>query len=266
MQYQAGKQRPTGQATTASEEEPVRGAEGKYSLQGKSALVTGGSRGIGASIVARLERLGANVTWNSRSSVGQSMPAHGNAIVADLLSSEDRARLVSAAAGEGRLDILVNNAGLFHFGEIEDADMAAARELFDVSFWAPLDLIRLALPSLKHGKGSIINVSSVNAVRAQAGTTIYCAVKASLEMATRCLALELAPYGVRVNAIAPGPVPTRLLENALGGHKPTFLLDHIPLGRLGLTDDVAAAVAFLASDDASWITGQVIRVDGGMSC
>jgi len=234
-------------------------------LEGRRALVTGGSRGIGAAIVARLAAAGAAVTWNGRAADEARAPQGGTAVAADLTRAADRRRLVERAAGDAGLDILVNNAGIFAAGGIETLDLASARRLFELDFWVPLELARLALPSLRARRGTIVNLSSVNAVLAQPGALAYCAAKAALEMATRCLASELAPAGIRVNAVAPGPVPTRLLDDALEGRDPAVLEPYVPLGRLGAPADVAEAVAWLASDASAWVTGQVLRVDGGMS-
>lgn len=228
-------------------------------LDGKRALVTGASRGLGAAIAARLGELGAAVVESSRTGEER------NSIPADLSLPEECARLASVARAGGAIDILVNNAGDFRSAPVDAVDFAEARRLFDLNFWAPLQLIQALLPAFPAAGGSIVSISSLNTAVAQPEATIYSASKAALEMATRCLARELAPRNIRVNAVAPGPVPTRLLTKAVGGVAFDYMLPHIPLGRLGSEADVAAAVAWLAGDDAGWVTGQVIRVDGGMS-
>jgi 3-oxoacyl-[acyl-carrier protein] reductase len=228
-------------------------------LRGKRALVTGASRGLGAAIAARLAELGAIVVRSSRTG------EEDGSIAADLSLPEHCARLAAAAGAEGAVDILVNNAGDFRSGPVESIDFAEARRLFDLNFWAPLQLVQALLPAFPAAGGAIVNISSLNTSTAQAEATIYSASKAALEMATRCLARELAPRNIRVNAVAPGPVPTRLLADAVDSIAFDYMLPHIPLGRLGSEADVAGAVAWLAGDGAGWVTGQVIRVDGGMS-
>lgn len=227
-------------------------------LDGKRALVTGASRGLGAAIAARLAEQGAAIVKSGRTGKG------GNFIRADLSLPEECARLAAAVKAEGSIDILVNNAGDFRSGPVGGIDFVEGRRLFELNFWAPLQIVQALLPAFIRG-GSIVNISSLNTAVAQPEATLYSASKAALEMATRCLARELAPRNIRVNAVAPGPVPSRLLAEAVGGADFDYMIPHIPLGRLGREADVAGAVAWLAGESAGWVTGQVIRVDGGMS-
>lgn len=228
-------------------------------LDGKRALVTGAGRGLGAAIAARLERQGAAVVTSSQA-------GKQGFVRADLSRPEECERLAAAVRAEGPIDILVNNAGGFASAPIGEIDFAEALRLFELNFWAPLRLVQALLPAFPKAGGSIVNLSSVNTAVAQPEATIYSASKAALEMSTRCLARELAPRNIRINAVAPGPVPTRLLAEAVGGSDFDYMLPHIPLGRLGSADDMAEAVAWLADGSGSgWVTGQVIRVDGGMS-
>jgi len=219
----------------------------------RRAVVTGSSRGIGAAIAADLRRNGMEVISASRSDG------------VNLTASAAREAFAAAVLAGGDLDLLVNAAGCFAGGSLRSADLAAARALFELDFWAPLELTKLLLPGLERRRGAIVNIGSLNGGQAQADTSIYCAAKAALEMATRCLARELAPIGVRVNAVAPGPVPTALLAEALGDVPLDRIAPLVPLRRLGTAADVSAAVRFLAGPDASWVTGQVLRVDGGLS-
>jgi 3-oxoacyl-[acyl-carrier protein] reductase len=228
-------------------------------LHGKRALVTGAGRGLGAAIAERLSELGATLVRCSRTGTEE------GSIRADLSLPEECARLAAAARAQGEVDILVNNAGDFQSTSADSIDFVEARRLFDLNFWAPLQLIQALLPAFPAAGGSIVNISSLNTAIAQPEATIYSASKAALEMATRCLARELASRNIRVTAVAPGPVPTRLLAEAVGGGGFDYMLPYIPLGRLGSEADVAAAVAWLVGDGAQWVTGQVIRVDGGMS-
>lgn len=248
-------------------------AKTKGSLAGKHALVTGASRGLGAEIAKRLLGLGAVVTLTARKfdeeflsfkSIGATSEAL-RIVEADLSSGEDREKLIRTVVEDGSLDILVNNAGRFEAVSLLGAEQQVARQLFEIDFWAPIELVRHASAALRQSQGAVVNISSVSGTLSNPSAGVYCAVKAALEMATRCLARELAPDGVRVNAVAPGPVPTQLLNAALEGESPDFMLNHIPLGRLGTPCDIADAVVWLVSNEASWITGQILRVDGGMT-
>ncbi|WP_454887641.1 SDR family NAD(P)-dependent oxidoreductase [Sphingomonas oryzagri] len=230
-------------------------------LVGKRALVTGASRGIGRAVCDRLAAEGANVMGVARH-FDHPAASLDQSLVADLATPLGRGELLEAVQSSGGLDLLVNAAGSINQSTEKSEDVD--RDTFELNFWAPVILARNLSGYLTLRRGSIINISSVVAQRPQVGSLAYCASKSALEIATRCLAQELGSAGIRVNGIAPGPIPTRLLATALDGSDPDFMRSHIPLGRLGRPEDIASTVAFLASDDADWISGEIIRVDGGM--
>ncbi len=247
------------------------GNEHHLRFSGRRALVTGASRGIGAAIARQLAEEGAHVTLVARNFESDcqpppDVPSHRwSLLTVDLAEPGACQRAVAAASGDGGLDILVNNAGQFLGGGWLEGELSKARDLFEIDFWVPIMLVRKAQTALSKAKGCVINISSLNGTRPSPSAGAYSTAKAALDMATRCLALEFAPQGVRVNCIAPGPVPTALLKDALGEQDSSWLPDCIPLSRLGTESDIAASVSWLASDEASWITGQVLGVDGGMS-
>lgn len=241
-------------------------------LKGRTALVTGASRGIGAAIAETLVRMGADVTATATSEAGAgriterlSALGAGRGIVLDVT---DAAAADAAVAGivkaSGRIDILVNNAGINRDGLLmrmkdEDWDAVIATDLTAV-----FHLCRAACrPMLKARFGRIINLSSVVASSGNGGQTNYAAAKAGLIGFTRSLARELGSRGVTANCITPGFIDTDMTR-ALSDEQRAALLSQIPLGRLGQTDDIAAAAAFLASPAAAYITGAVIPVNGGM--
>jgi NAD(P)-dependent dehydrogenase (short-subunit alcohol dehydrogenase family) len=225
--------------------------------------VTGGNHGLGAAICERFAHEGALLFALARSASQLSADYPVTPIEADLTTLEGRQTACEALAALGEIDVFVNNAGMFLDGPVAGGEGDLA--MMDLHLWAPMALIRASLPGLARRKGAIVNITSVNALKIQPAAGSYGISKAALEAATRCLAIELAPAGVRVNAVAPGPVPTALLTAAIAGEDPGYMLPYIPLGRLGRPQDIASAVYFLASGDATWITGQVLRVDGGMS-
>jgi NAD(P)-dependent dehydrogenase (short-subunit alcohol dehydrogenase family) len=240
-------------------------------LSGRTAIVTGASRGIGLAIAEALLEGGANVILTSRkqeaaeaaaSSLGNPDKAVGFQAHA---TDEDAAATCVALAIErfGSLDILVNNAGTNPaFGPVVDQDKGRFMKTLDVNLWAPALWTGLAWRAWmqEHG-GSIINTASVGGLVVGPNLGVYHASKAALIHLTKQLALELAPK-VRVNAVAPGVVRTRLAE-ALWKEHEEAVNDVTPLGRIGEPSDVASAVAFLAGDGASWITGETIAMDGG---
>ncbi len=252
---------------------PARSGAGP--LAGRSALVTGASRGIGLSIATELARRGAAVTITARKpgplgaaaeSIRSEIPgaivvtAPGNAGSAD-----DRARAVAAAtATTGTVDILVNNTGINPiFGSLMSADLDAVRKIFDVNVVAALGFIQEChrIGMGEHG-GAVVNVASVAGLRSTGAIAAYGASKAALIRLTEELAAELGP-GVRVNAVAPAVVKTQFAEGLLAVGEGVVAARY-PLKRVGVPDDVAALVAFLVGDESSWITGETIRIDGGM--
>lgn len=245
-------------------------------LEGKAALVTGGARGIGAAIAERLAADGAAVAVNYSKSAREAeavaariRKAGGKAVAlkADLGDPAQAKSLVEAAFKElGRLDILVNNAGRADFAPLEAVDGAHVKAHFDLNVNGPIFATQAAAARFPKEGGRVINVSSVVGRSAFAGTSVYSATKAALNALTRVWAAELGAKGVTVNAVAPGPVETDMARAVLGdGEVRKGLIARTPLGRIGAPADVADAVAFLASADARWITGQVIETAGGIS-
>lgn len=243
-------------------------------LDGKVALVTGGSRGIGAAVVRRLARDGARVVFtylNGAAQAEELVRAIGSAaavqaVRCDVRRSEDVEATVQAVlAKDGTLDILVNNAGVIRdalFLSMEDADWS---EVLDTNLGGAYRFCKAAARQMMMQRsGRIINVSSIVGALGGFGQANYAASKGALNALTRSLATELASRGVTVNAVAPGMVETDMSSAARSafGDK---ILGRIPLGKFAVPEDIAAAVAFLASDDARYITGQVITVDGGVS-
>ena len=244
-------------------------------LEGRVALVTGGSRGIGAAVAKRLAAEGASVVVNyagradaASEVVSAIEDAKGSALAvrADVSDSASCSTLVEAAVARfGRIDILVNNAGITRDGllvRMSDEDWASVIQTnLSGAFYLSRAVGKLMM---KQRSGSIINMASVVGVMGNAGQVNYAAAKAGLIGMTKSIARELAGRGVRANAIAPGFIATDMTD-ALPEAAREAAVATIAMGRLGTPEDIAAAVAFLASDDSAYITGQVIAVDGGMT-
>jgi 3-oxoacyl-[acyl-carrier protein] reductase len=244
------------------------------SLQGKVALITGGSRGIGAAVAQALATAGAAVVVCARN--GEAAAASASAIAAqggqalgvaaDVSRAEDAERLMKACLERfGRLDILVNNAGITRDGlvlRMKDGDWSDVLAVnLNGAFYCARAALRVILKQKQSGR--IINIGSVVGSMGNAGQANYVTSKAGLIGLTKALAREVAARGVTVNLVAPGFIETDMTANLPDAVKETYR-GQIPLGRFGTAADVAAAVAFLASDGAAYITGQVIHVNGGM--
>jgi len=246
-------------------------------VKGKIALITGASSGIGRATAERMARNGARVAVTGRQMAAlqelvDQIAADGGEAAAcpgDLSRDEDRRHIVAEAAARfGGIDILVNAAGTIANGTIENTSFSEWRAMFDVNLDAVFAMMQLALPYLEKSRGSIVNVSSVTGIRAFPNVLAYCASKAGVDQLTRCAALELAAKGIRVNAVDPGVVVSNLhRRGGMAEDKYRAFLEHSrsthPLGRVGQPDDIAGAIMFLASDQADWITGVSLPVDGG---
>jgi len=235
------------------------------SLEGRTALVTGASKGIGRAIAQELARAGATVVLGYRSGRDEAealaQELGGRAIQADVSSAEDAARLVEEA---GDLDILVNNAGLTRDGLLARMSDDDWRTVIDTNLSSVFYTCRaVTRPMMKKRAGAIVNVSSIVGVHGNWGQTNYAASKAGIIGFTKSLARELGSRNVRANVVAPGYVKTQLTE-VLPEEATGAMLANTPLGRLGDPEDVAGAVRFLCSDEASFITGEVVLVDGGL--
>ena len=243
-------------------------------LDGRVALVTGGGRGIGAAICRELGSRGASVIVNYRQSeasaraVVEAIRADGGnatALQADVMDEAQVAAMFKRAAAEhGAIDILVNNAGITRDNVImlmKPADFDAVISANLRSAWLCCKAASRLM--MRKRRGSIINITSVVGIAGNGGQTNYAASKAGIIGLTKSLAKEVAVRGVRVNAVAPGFVETDMTSD-LSDEIRAAAIDAIPLGRMGAPADIASAVAFLASDDAAYITGQTLVVDGGM--
>jgi NAD(P)-dependent dehydrogenase (short-subunit alcohol dehydrogenase family) len=245
----------------------------ELSLTNKTALITGGSRGIGLAIAARFLDAGASVMITSRSAddlaeaaaglMRDGAPQERVAWTAAHVGRPEEAQTCVATTVErfGGLDVLVNNAGTNpYFGPLIDIDLVRAQKTFEVN---QLSVLVWTAAAVKAGlRGSVINVASVGGLEVEPGIGWYNVTKAAVLHLTRQLSYELAP-DVRVNALAPGLVKTRLAAALWEGPGEERIAPNIPMRRLGMPDDVATAALFLASDAASWVTGETLVVDGG---
>lgn len=243
-------------------------------LSGRSAVVTGGSRGIGRAIALRLATQGADVAFSYRGNAAaaeetaaairalgrRALPVQG-----DVSDPETAEGLVKAALEAfGRVDILVNNAGITRDDLIMRMSIDAWREVLETNLFGAFYAIKaVTRPMLKARGGRIINITSVSGQAGQTGQANYSAAKAGLIGLTKATARELASRGITCNAVAPGFVLTELTQD-LPQALQAEITARTPLGRFGTTEEIAAAVAFLASDEAAFITGQVLAVDGGL--
>ncbi len=246
-------------------------------LEGKVALVTGGGRGIGAAIAKRFLDDGAKVVVSDirkdlLDDMAQSLRTGNIATcTGDVTKFDDVKKMVDETVGfGGKIDILVNNAGIDNNGNILDIDINLWRKMLDVNLTGPFLCMKAAIPSMiKQGCGSIISIASLAGVRCLAGMPAYCASKGGLIQLALQAALEYGPNGVRSNIVAPGATKTEMLANSMGtgsvGGKDIFelLTESVPLRRAATPDEIAGACSFLAGDDASYITGAVLMVDGG---
>ncbi len=244
---------------------------------GKVVLVTGASSGIGRATALMAAGRGAMVAMAARrvreiDDAAAGVPADRRlAMAADLTKEADRAALVGATVAKfGGIDVLVNAAGIIGSGTVENTSIGAWDEMFDINLRSLFRLTQLALPSLVERKGNIVNVSSVTGTRAFPGVLAYCVSKAGVDQFTRCAALELAPKGVRVNAVNPGVVLTNLHRaSGYDDAKYAEFLEHSksthPMGRVGTPEEVAELILFLASGRSGWTTGTTVSIDGGRS-
>jgi NAD(P)-dependent dehydrogenase (short-subunit alcohol dehydrogenase family) len=241
--------------------------------ESKVALVTGGSTGIGRAIAKRLADEGARVfiTGRSQATLDEAANQHERItpIVADVVKSEDVARALEAVRKEAdKLDLLVNNASIAEFAPILELDQEHVRRQFEVNVFGLIETTRLAAPELLKTRGSVVSVSSAFSVRPGPGASAYSATKGAVDALTASWAKELGGEGVRFNAVAPGPVETPIFgKTGMSDEQvSTFkqqIASQLPLGRLGLPEEIASLVAFLGSDDASYVTGSVYTIDGG---
>jgi len=244
-------------------------------LTGKVALVTGASKGIGAAIAKELAAHGAAVVVNYASDragaeavVAAISAAGGRAIAAggDVSKAADAQALVDAAvAAFGRLDILVNNSGVYEFQSLADFKEETYHRLFNVNVLGTLLVTQAAAARMNDG-GSIINISSAVTEIFPAATAIYTATKGAIDAITGVLAKELGPRRIRVNSVNPGMIVTEGTQTAgfLGSDFAREMIAQTPLGRIGEVNDIATVVAFLASDDAKWLTGDRLVASGGL--
>ncbi|WP_437286190.1 glucose 1-dehydrogenase [Sorangium sp. So ce406] len=241
--------------------------------QSKVAVVTGASRGIGAAVARRLARDGADVVVNYSSNEAAAsrvveeirrMGRRATAVPANVSRVEELKLLFARTAAEfDRVDILVNNAAVFGACALQNMDQAAFDDMFELNARSVLFASEEAA-RLMGKSGRIINVSSDLSCMSMHGTSLYAGAKAAIEAFTRVHAAELGPRGITVNAVSPGIIDTDALRAQMTDERIQGIISMTPLGRVGTPEDVADVVAFIASDDSRWITGQVLHVNGGV--
>ena len=245
------------------------------SYENKVALVTGANSGIGEATAVALLAAGAKVYGTARreGALAEARAKHPRIhwVLADVRDSAATHKAIEAVVREaGRLDILVNNAGAFRPGPLEASTPADIALQFETNVYGLAYATQAALPALRASKGSIVNISSAAGHKPGPGFSLYAASKAAVESLTISWALELAPTGVRVNAVAPGPVETPVFANAglpadmIAGMK-EGLTKSLPLGRMGQPEEIAHWITLVADPASTWMTGQILSVDGGMS-
>jgi NAD(P)-dependent dehydrogenase (short-subunit alcohol dehydrogenase family) len=243
-------------------------------FEGKVAVITGGNSGIGLATAERLHKEGAKVAISGRSqkTLDEAVKLIGNgllAIKADVAKLADLDRFYSEVTKKfGKIDVLFVNAGVAKFVPVGQADEAHFDEIFDINTKGAYFTIQKALPYLNDGASIVLN-TSVAGIKGTVNASVYSATKAALRSFSRTLAAELVERGIRINSVAPGPIETPIFGR-VGLSKEQVdefskgILEKIPLRRFGKPEEVAGAVAFLASSDASYITGVELHVDGGM--
>jgi len=243
-------------------------------LSGKVALITGGSRGIGFAIAKTLSENGASVVITSKNSeklnIAKSKISNSFVITCDIKKTNEVKNVVDETIKKfGRLDILVNNAGIFpKIKKLHEIDENEWDEVLDVNLTGQFRFTKEAIPHLQKTSGCIINISSDAGLKAYQGfnADAYSATKAALIVLTKCWALEYAKDKIRVNCICPGVVDTDMTKPFLKNQKDIeFMNNEHPLGRIGQPEEIGKAVLYFTSDDASWVTGAVLTVDGGES-
>jgi NAD(P)-dependent dehydrogenase (short-subunit alcohol dehydrogenase family) len=247
------------------------------SFQDKIVLVTGGTSGIGRATALAFARAGAKVVIAGR------RESEGQAVVSEIKSAGGKALFVRAdvaheaevkalvdqtVATYGRLDVAFNNAGVEWLGSLTEASEADYRRTFDTNVWSIVTSLKYEVPAmLKNGGGSIINTSSIAGHLGFAGASVYVASKHAVEGLTKTAALEFAKQGIRVNAVAPAAIETAMVDRFVGaeGDQRAGLASMHPIGRMGRVEEISGAVLFLASDAASFITGESLKIDGGFT-
>lgn len=235
----------------------------------KVALITGGGTGIGRAVAKEIVAEGGKVVVTGRredplKTLAAEFPDSVRYITTDVTEKGAPAEAVRYAVEQfGRLDILINNAGTGAVAPLVDLDDDAIHQTFAVNVEGSVIMTRDAIPALAKSRGAIVNITSTVAQASMPGLAVYAGSKAALERITAGLAVELGPQGIRVNAVAPGFTRTDLSAN-VPQEMQDGMIAQTPLGRAGEPEDIAKAVVFLASDDASWITGQVLQSSGGL--
>lgn len=238
-------------------------------MKDKVILITGGGTGIGKAIAKRFIDLKANVVLTGRregilKQATAELGEKASFIVGDVSESGTPKRIIEdVIKSHGRLDVLVNNAGTGSNGPLTEASDEEIKRVYDINIIAPLIMMKVALPELIKTKGNIVNISSTLSKGVMAEISVYSGTKAAIDHTTKVVASEYGQYGVRANVVAPGYTITEMTKDF-----PQEFVDHwsnlSPLNRVGQPDEVASVMTFLASEDAKWVTGQIVQAGGGV--